>query len=493
MPRSRHSKRRADPDPELVLPRNLEAEKAVLGAILLHNEAIVEAIENVDAEDFYREPHRRIFSKMKVLAERGTAIDLVTLKAEFGSEIESIGGPSYITALVDGMPRSSNIRYHAQLVRERSRARRMILAARDAIATFSTDPAALSNGAGAAFATTVRDLVDAAHDETEEIELSESVDAFLATTQEPAPPLVKGLIPGAGIVLPHGQPRSRKTLVVMATFIAAAAGRPPFGVERLEVTEPIRSWFATEEDPSGEMKQRTTEIIAGLELSSQPTAFRLSVQRGLSLDDVQSQDRIIREIQKHQIQVLGLDPLRALSAAVDKGPGDLQPLVKALRRIMRETGVVLVLPHHDVKPRADGKPDDRPRAQRASGGGILSISEAPIHVERVSDDVTLLVPSFWKFSADPAPIKVRFERGPGWTRLIGEDVDAVAAESLAVHERVLAVLAGSPGLAGNAVAKQARLRREAVYQALDDLAAAGKVDSAKAGRAVRWFLKGVSQ
>ena len=61
---------------------------------------------------------------------------------------------------------------------------------------------------------------------------------------------------------------------------------------------------------------------------------------------------------------------------------------------------MVVLVHHDVKPARDGKADERPRAQRARGGGLLSISDAPIHFERISDDSTLLVPNLWKFSAD---------------------------------------------------------------------------------------------
>src|SRR5262245_462270 len=109
---SKRQRHRGEAD--LELPRNREAAKAVLGGILLHNEAMVAAVESVDASDFYREPHRRIFSTMLVLAERGAAIDLVTLKAELGADgLKAVGGPAYITALVDGMPRSTNIRYHA--------------------------------------------------------------------------------------------------------------------------------------------------------------------------------------------------------------------------------------------------------------------------------------------------------------------------------------------------------------------------------------------
>ena len=90
---------------ERTLPHNLEAERSVLGAILLHNDAFNLAAEVIDSADFFRDAHRRIFDKMVKLVERGDAIDLVTLKEELGrsGEIDEVGGPAYIAALVDGV------------------------------------------------------------------------------------------------------------------------------------------------------------------------------------------------------------------------------------------------------------------------------------------------------------------------------------------------------------------------------------------------------
>ncbi len=113
------------------LPHNLEAERSVLGAILLHNDTFNTAIETIDANDFYRDAHRRIFDKMVRLAERGNAIDLVTLKEELtrASELEEVGGPAYISALVDGVPRSSNVEHYARIIKEKSTLRNLIYSA----------------------------------------------------------------------------------------------------------------------------------------------------------------------------------------------------------------------------------------------------------------------------------------------------------------------------------------------------------------------------
>ena len=122
---------------ERTLPHNLEAERSVLGAILLHNDAFNLAAEVIDATDFYRDAHRRIFDKMVRLSERGDAIDLVTLKEELGraNELDEVGGPAYITALVDGVPRYTNVEHYAKIIKEKATLRNLIFSANKILAT----------------------------------------------------------------------------------------------------------------------------------------------------------------------------------------------------------------------------------------------------------------------------------------------------------------------------------------------------------------------
>ncbi|MEP6918788.1 MAG: replicative DNA helicase, partial [Acidobacteriota bacterium] len=114
--------------PERTLPHSLDAEKSVLGAILVHNEAFNHAAELIDSRDFFRDAHRRIFERMVVLSERGDAIDFVTLKEELAryGELEEVGGPAYIASLADGVPRSANVEYYAKIVKEKSTLRSLI-------------------------------------------------------------------------------------------------------------------------------------------------------------------------------------------------------------------------------------------------------------------------------------------------------------------------------------------------------------------------------
>ena len=117
--------------PERTLPHNLDAEKSVLGAILIQNEAFNHAAELIDSKDFFRGAHARIFEKMVVLSERGDAIDFITLKEELtkSGEIEDVGGPAYLASLADGVPRSANVEYYARIVKEKSTLRSLIYSA----------------------------------------------------------------------------------------------------------------------------------------------------------------------------------------------------------------------------------------------------------------------------------------------------------------------------------------------------------------------------
>src|SRR3954471_14547638 len=118
------------------LPHNMEAERSVLGAILIHNDAFNSAAEVLNPRDFFRDAHRRIFEKMINLSERRNAIDFVTLKEELSraGELDEVGGPAYIAALTDGLPHATNVEYYARIVREKATLRNLIFSANKILA-----------------------------------------------------------------------------------------------------------------------------------------------------------------------------------------------------------------------------------------------------------------------------------------------------------------------------------------------------------------------
>mgnify|MGYP001561920113 CR=1 FL=1 len=109
-------------------PQNLEAEQSVLGGILIENEAINRVTEILDADDFYRDAHRKIFNALITLSERDEPADLITLTNELRKidHLDSIGGASYLASLIDSVPTAANIEYYAKIVKEKAILRKLI-------------------------------------------------------------------------------------------------------------------------------------------------------------------------------------------------------------------------------------------------------------------------------------------------------------------------------------------------------------------------------
>ena len=113
---------------EKTLPHNAEAERTVLGAVLVDGTAFNSAAEILTRDDFYREGHRRIFDAMAALAERSATIDLVTVKDELvkGAALEAVGGAAYLAGLMDGMPRIVNVEAWSRIIKEKAALRSLI-------------------------------------------------------------------------------------------------------------------------------------------------------------------------------------------------------------------------------------------------------------------------------------------------------------------------------------------------------------------------------
>jgi replicative DNA helicase len=106
---------------------SLEAEVSVLGGMFIDADARLRAMDLVEAGDFYREPHRILFSAMVDLQDRDVAVDVVTLGEALRRDglYEKAGGAPYLSQLMDAVPTAANIEYHARIVREKAQLRRL--------------------------------------------------------------------------------------------------------------------------------------------------------------------------------------------------------------------------------------------------------------------------------------------------------------------------------------------------------------------------------
>jgi replicative DNA helicase len=117
-----------DPSLQKLPPQSIEAEESILSAILLETNTLLEVLEILTPDDFYRTAHQRIFAGMELLFRKAEPIDLITLTNALRetNQLEEIGGAAYLARLVDTVPSAINVAHYARIVREKSSLRRLI-------------------------------------------------------------------------------------------------------------------------------------------------------------------------------------------------------------------------------------------------------------------------------------------------------------------------------------------------------------------------------
>lgn len=121
-------KNQNDPSLYAVPPQNIEAEQSILSAILIDNNTLLDVIELLAAEDFYKTAHQKIFTAITDLFDKGEPIDLVTLAntLDESGHLEDIGGATYLARLVDAVPLAVNAQHYAKIVHDKAALRKLI-------------------------------------------------------------------------------------------------------------------------------------------------------------------------------------------------------------------------------------------------------------------------------------------------------------------------------------------------------------------------------
>jgi hypothetical protein len=321
----------------------------------------------------------------------------------------------------------------------------------------------------------------------------ESIASFLAEPDPPVSVIFPELLPVGVVMLIHGEPRARKSLVAFELALSAATGTAPFGLARLAPAAPVGVLYVQEEDPRPLTRARLRALLAK-RCPFPPGTLHVAVRRGISLDDPGWVERLVADIKRLDVKLLVLDAARRLSARTDEGPSKVREVVAVLRRIVTTTGCSLIVVHHDVKPPQNGQ-DTRRRSQRASGGDWFAGCECPVHVERVGARESLVFPEDFKFTADPAPFTFVCETdGKLITRLVGTDTSTEQAERAGLRGKVMDWLRTN-GPASKRAMQQAGLARwEMLAPVLEALCKEGKIDAAPGRQAgsFRYFVPSAS-
>lgn len=246
---------------ERTLPHSLEAERSVLGCLLIEPLRLADIGDQLDAADFYRDAHRRIFEAMVKLGERGGRFDFVTLKEELGKRgvLDEVGGPAYVASLASGTPRGVNLTHYAAIVREKAVLRDLIFAANKVL----TDAYEASEDSAATLESAERAIYDVGArrgSASESVTMGQLVNRTFAALEQmhEAGCGVTGVATGLDDLDNRTRGMQRHQLVVVAA-------RPGLG----------KSAFAT--CVARNVSQASTVLMFSLEMSSEEVGVRLVV------------------------------------------------------------------------------------------------------------------------------------------------------------------------------------------------------------------------
>jgi len=238
---------------EKPMPSNIDAERSILGAILLDNHALNAAIVSLKVDDFFLLQHRNVFTQMIALGEAQHAIDLVTLTEELHrhGELEASGGAPYLASLVDGMPRVSNVEHYARIVREKALLRNLIHATHkiqqsalegedeaDAILDSAESSIfALAEDRGKAGLLSIKDIVRDNFERLEKIFREGKSVTGISTGYGELDKLLSGLQPSELIILAARPSQGKTALALNFAENIAIRGGQPVAVFSLEMSK----------------------------------------------------------------------------------------------------------------------------------------------------------------------------------------------------------------------------------------------------------------
>jgi replicative DNA helicase len=378
---------------ERTLPHNLEAERSVLGAILIDNESFHIAAAIIEPRTFFRDAHRRIFERMIALAERNQPIDLVTLNEELerSGELEEVGGPAYIASLVDGVPRATNVEYYAKIVKEKATLRNLIFSANKILANaYEADQDAdliLDEAESAIFSVAedrvksgfiaMRDLVKESFPKIEKLFEHKSFVTGVSTGFIEIDKMTRGFQRG-DLIIVAARPSMGKTSLVLniAQHVATSGGVAGFFSLEMSKEQLFMRMLASEAKidnfrlMSGQIGQKEYgQITHALETLSDAKLF-IDDTAGIGVLEMRAKARRLQS--EHGLDLLAIDYIQLMTGRgrFENRTLELASISRSLKGLAKELNVpVVVLSQLSRAP--ESRSDKRPQLSDLRESGAL--------------------------------------------------------------------------------------------------------------------------
>jgi len=468
-------------------PHSLEAERAVLGALLLERAAWPRALDLLEASDFYKEAHRKIFAAMVHTVQTSDGVDVVTLSETLGSrdELEEIGGPATLGALIEEAAILPRLEAYAAIVRDKAELRNLIRLSSELIGK------AYENGHPAAEL-----LVDGARQMEALVRRAGPrrgamlpLPALIASPPPRPLWLVEGLIRQAANGWVGAGAKVGKSYLVLDLLLACALGVP--WLDTFAVPRPLSIALVEEEDSAWRVYERATRLLRGRGVEAPPT-FVLAVRTGIQLDKEGSLAPLLDHLRAGPVDLIVWDVFNRLHTVDEKRPEQTLPLLRRLDRLRDEFGVANLVLHHSRKPSVSG-PDLASGGQQLRGPSeYQGWAENSLYLKPLKGKGVLIVEPESK-DALQGQFKVHLEDLGGDARrwVYDGEVTSRVAEGDRTRELILEALTLNP-MTVSQVADHIRKNEKTVKRHLGALEQDGAVDYVRepgsAGRKL-WMVK----
>lgn len=480
---------------------NVEAEQAVLGALLLSPDDVLQMpeIQALRAADFWLERHRAIWQAIHKLQREGREVDLVALRDELrrlnGGGVEEF---AELPDLISATPTWLRAGEHARIVKNWARQREA--------------EAAISR-LGGSFGSDGR-FDDRLNEAIQHLNAIQAGDDFaswpirtLADAYAPRDPLtyaIEGLFALPSLSVVYGSPGTFKTLLLLEAALCVAAGQPWLtslpgqldATARETVLMPV--FWLDFDNGSRRMDERVEALAKARDLDPETVPFYYSCMPTPWLDasSYSSTRSLAKRINDLMAGLVVIDNLGTISGAADENSTEMVQVMGNLRRCAEETGAAVVVIHHQRKSGGIGRPGDALRGHSS----IEAALDLALHVEREEKSALATIQSTKARGADVRPFGAlwTFERKPGTdgeldtARFWGQEIEDRTSDH-AVRETVLEIIEALPGInRGDLIAaalEDLDVGRATVRRIVKELVAEGEI-SAKTGahRAMEHYL-----
>jgi hypothetical protein len=327
------------------LPSNLEAERAVLGAILLDN-ANLDALTAAAPEHFFLHQHQIVARAMLSMGAENIPIDLVTLMEalERAAQLEAAGGIAHISQLADGLPRSSNTEHYARIVREKSD-RRTVAYGAQAIEQAALDPEANP----VELAMRLQNLADGVTRSPQQRLKCVTAQEMLELELPQREMLLAPVLPTQRLAMLYSKRGIGKTYMSLSIAYAVASGGEFLS---WQAPRPRPVLFVDGELPAATLKDRLAAVTQGMSRTAKPGMLRLitpDLQAGAFPDLATREGQALVENALGDAEFVILDNLSALCVSGKENEGESWLPVQRWALRLRQRGVSVLFVHHAGK------------------------------------------------------------------------------------------------------------------------------------------------